>query len=409
MGSFRRRRHLSNLVGEWVGHITGTNSGHVVIRVSASGDALDGTIDVSDREFGLTRFIFIGSRQGDQFRLRITPQELPEGVVATPGTVICRIQPDGTLAGIWETELGTAGKFAAKRSTAPMSLSRANEDAAQKSPRRSSMTPLWVISLFVSLCEVVAGLAVTQAQGGVQLTLTVFVVVFPMLVAAAFFAILWKKPYVFYPPTEFGAGTKVAEYVQALTGISPTQAAENQRQLIGGTTEQPTSPDPKPPEQETPEVKARTELASKVMKFFAFKRMRYTNISDADSRAMFSLGAHHGFNLFDGVPGIAFFGFFSDLEPAEIVARVRFLQNNISLALRRVQEQQDTAQRNAALKIFDQIYVEVLVPEDASVDEIMSKIEQYRPEDLTIRVSVYKPSEVERVVQREYESMGLHN
>ena len=85
--------------------------------------------------------------------------------------------------------------------------------------------------------------------------------------------------------------------------------------------------------------------------------MRYTNIADADSRAIFSLGSDNSFNLFDGVPGIAFFGFFYDLEPVEIVARVRFLQNNIGLALRRVQEQQDTAQRNAALKIFDRTFL----------------------------------------------------
>ena len=61
------------------------------------------------------------------------------------------------------------------------------------------------------------------------------------------------------------------------------------------------------------------------MKYFAFKRMRYSDVSDATSRAVFNLGAVHGFNLFDGVPGITFFGYFPDLDPAEVVARVRFL------------------------------------------------------------------------------------
>lgn len=269
------------------------------------------------------------------------------------------------------------------------------------------MTPLWVISLFVSLSEVVAGLAVTQAQGGVQITLTVFVVVFPVLVAAAFFAILWKKPYVFYPPTEFGGATNVSEYVQALAGLSPTQAAERQRQLIGGTPDHPKGPELKLPEQETPEAKARAELASSVLKFFAFKRMRYSDVSDATTRAVFNLGAYQGFNLFDGVPGIAFFGYFPDLDAAEIVARVRFLLNNIDLSYRRVLEHQDPAQRDAALRILDQLHIEVLVPEDAPLDEIKAKIEQHRPEKSTVQVSVYKPSEVERVVQVEYESMGL--
>ena len=42
------------------------------------------------------------------------------------------------------------------------------------SQRPQRMTPLWVISLFVSLTEVVAGIAVTQASGGVEVALTAF-------------------------------------------------------------------------------------------------------------------------------------------------------------------------------------------------------------------------------------------
>jgi hypothetical protein len=380
------------------------------MRISARGDALDGTIDVADRELGRTRFLFIGLQQGPQFDLKITPQEAPAGVAIASGTVTGRIQPDRTLAGIWETDLGTAGKFTANRGATPMRSSHADEETTQKSlGKRSSMTPLWVISIFVSLCEVVAGLAVIQAEGGVQITLTVFVVVFPLLVAGAFFTILWFKPYVFYPPTEFGAGTNVSEYVQALAGLSPTQAAERQRLLIGGTAEQPSSNEPKPSDQDPPQAKARADLASKILKFFAFKRMRYTDISDSAARAVFNLGAYQGFNLFDGVPGVAFFGFFVDLEPAEIVARVRFLLNNIDLSYRRVEEQQNhPAQRDAALRILDQIHVEVLVPEDAPVAIIESRINQYRPEGSSVQVSVYKPSKIETVVRREYESMGLH-
>jgi hypothetical protein len=94
------------------------------------------------------------------------------------------------------------------------------------------MTPLWVISLFVSLCDIVAGLAITQARGSVQIALTVFIMAFPVLVASAFFAILWKKPYVLYPPTEFGPGASVSEYVQALGGMSSFQVAEQQMRLF---------------------------------------------------------------------------------------------------------------------------------------------------------------------------------
>lgn len=81
---------------------------------------------------------------------------------------------------------------------------------------RQMMTPLWVISLFVSLTEVVTGIAVTRAEGGIQIALTAFVIAFPLLVASAFFYILWSKPYVFYPPTEFSSGVDVNQYVSAM-------------------------------------------------------------------------------------------------------------------------------------------------------------------------------------------------
>jgi hypothetical protein len=81
---------------------------------------------------------------------------------------------------------------------------------------KKAVTPLWIVALFVSLTELVLGAAVTQTTGGIQIGLTVFVIAFPTLVAASFFVTLWYKPYVFYPPTEFGHQTNVAEYVEAM-------------------------------------------------------------------------------------------------------------------------------------------------------------------------------------------------
>jgi hypothetical protein len=77
------------------------------------------------------------------------------------------------------------------------------------------MTPLWVISLFLSLTEIIVGLAVTRAAGGVQVALTTFVIGFPALVATAFFLVLWHRPYVLYPPAEYG-NMDVQRYVDAM-------------------------------------------------------------------------------------------------------------------------------------------------------------------------------------------------
>lgn len=95
--------------------------------------------------------------------------------------------------------------------------------------KKKAITPLWIVALFVSLTEVVLGVAVTQTQGGIQIALTVFVLAFPVLIAAAFFLILWYKSFVFYPPTEFGDQTNVLDYVRAMQGHL---AIENQVQNL---------------------------------------------------------------------------------------------------------------------------------------------------------------------------------
>jgi hypothetical protein len=84
---------------------------------------------------------------------------------------------------------------------------------ANKNPR-TKLTPLWIISLFVTLTETALSVSVTRTQGAIQVALTVFVITYAILVTGAFFFVLWYRPYVFYPPSEF-TETKVSEYVDA--------------------------------------------------------------------------------------------------------------------------------------------------------------------------------------------------
>lgn len=81
---------------------------------------------------------------------------------------------------------------------------------------RRPITPLWIIALFVSLTETVLGTAVIKTSGGIQVALTIFVVLFPVFIAVVFFAILWNRPYVLYPPTEYGSETNINSYVSAM-------------------------------------------------------------------------------------------------------------------------------------------------------------------------------------------------
>ena len=114
--------------------------------------------------------------------------------------------------------------------------------------------------------------------------------------------------------------------------------------------------------------------ASDVNEYFAFRGLRYTPISDDSTRAIYSLGQAHGFNLFDGLDRIVFFGYFHESTPLEAAVRVRFLLQNIAVAYARVQAIKDAAQTERARKILDQLTIEVLVPEDCDTDQLSAKI-----------------------------------
>jgi hypothetical protein len=77
--------------------------------------------------------------------------------------------------------------------------------------------PLWVISLFLGMSEVAVTIAITQAGGWIQALLAIFAVVFPTLVAAAFFYILWYDNKILYAPQDFAEGTTVTEYAEAMS------------------------------------------------------------------------------------------------------------------------------------------------------------------------------------------------
>ena len=79
-----------------------------------------------------------------------------------------------------------------------------------------NLTPLWIIALFVSLSEVVLGIGAIKTSGSIQIALTCFVIGFPLIVACAFFAILWFKPFVLYSPKEYGKNVDIKQFVDAI-------------------------------------------------------------------------------------------------------------------------------------------------------------------------------------------------
>ena len=82
--------------------------------------------------------------------------------------------------------------------------------------KADTLSPLWIIALFLSFTETVLGVAAVKTGGLIQITLTIFVLLFPTAISAVFFTILWRRPFVFYPPREFGPNTTVDRYVNAM-------------------------------------------------------------------------------------------------------------------------------------------------------------------------------------------------
>lgn len=77
------------------------------------------------------------------------------------------------------------------------------------------INPLWIISLFFSFSELALGYAVFNTTGGIQVALTCFVITFPILVAASFFALLWFRPEHLYAPRDF---TNDEAFLRSLAG-----------------------------------------------------------------------------------------------------------------------------------------------------------------------------------------------
>lgn len=86
------------------------------------------------------------------------------------------------------------------------------------------LTPLWIISLLISLAETVVGLVAAKTSGTVQAVFTAFSIIFPLLIVALFFTVLWNRPWVLYSPGEYPPSVKVGQFVAAYrTSLKPVR------------------------------------------------------------------------------------------------------------------------------------------------------------------------------------------
>lgn len=188
--------------------------------------------------------------------------------------------------------------------------------------------------------------------------------------------------------------------LEAVIGRSSAQAAAHeQKRLMQAAGDQGTA-EPEPEDDVDP------DLAKTVLDYFAFRKLRYTDVATGDARSVFMLGAGYGFNLFDSPSEIVFFGYFHELSPREIVARVRFLLGNIESAYKKMEEAEGDV-RETARRLLDIMRIEVLVPEDSDDGRIAAAIEAYQTIAKRVPVQVSKPSSIREAVAEEYEQMDL--
>ena len=147
--------------------------------------------------------------------------------------------------------------------------------------------------------------------------------------------------------------------------------------------------------------------SSDILNYFAFKGLRYSDISDKDTIALFRLGDLHGFNLFDGENKIVYFGYFHKDEPREIIVRVRFLINNLNIAFSRILESDHSEGKELAERVMGQITIEVLVPESTNINVMESTIKDYQQSIRNVPVLLHKLPDISEFVKTEFEKINI--
>ncbi len=72
-------------------------------------------------------------------------------------------------------------------------------------PDQSYFSPLFIIGMFITFTELIAGYAIIKTQGIIQRILAFFVIAFPTFIAVLFFSFLWFKPANLYAPKDFNS------------------------------------------------------------------------------------------------------------------------------------------------------------------------------------------------------------
>lgn len=100
---------MSNLQGAWAGRIYGTNTGNVFLEFTQTENELNGVARLHDDKHGIAVYNISGSISDGTINIKGSPQQAAEGVVLGEATITGELKQDGSIAGRWETTIGSAG------------------------------------------------------------------------------------------------------------------------------------------------------------------------------------------------------------------------------------------------------------------------------------------------------------
>jgi hypothetical protein len=94
----------------WAGHLTGTNRGRLLVRLTQHGQSLDAEATFYDQASGPTLALLAGTVDGLRAELRIVGTRSGAPVSALDGHLVLTFNEGLTQAtGTWQTDIGTAG------------------------------------------------------------------------------------------------------------------------------------------------------------------------------------------------------------------------------------------------------------------------------------------------------------
>jgi hypothetical protein len=101
---------MSSVIGRlWAGKVFGTNTGNIFVELSGDDEDLKGTLRFRDDQSGVIVYGIEGKFENGSLKLRGTPTQVGEGVVAGPIEAQCTLTPEGQLRGTWSSDIGTGG------------------------------------------------------------------------------------------------------------------------------------------------------------------------------------------------------------------------------------------------------------------------------------------------------------